>query len=181
MHHWRSASFADLARAAAAALLLIGGPVSAQDVTEPALKAAFIYNFAKFTAWPADVLPAGEPLVMCILNDEAVRVALERLVKDRLLEGHAMSVSGTAPGGAHPVCQVLYMSGITSDQAARLIAGLSNKPVLTISDLDGFIKLGGIAQFFYEQGRLRFSVQVSAAERARLRISSRLLVLAVPR
>jgi YfiR/HmsC-like len=50
--------------------------------------------------------------------------------------------------------------------------------VLTISDLDGFIAQGGVAQFFFDQGRLRFSVQLEAARRARLQISSRLLTLA---
>ena len=52
---------ARIGRAAIAGLLLIRSSVSAQDVTEPALKAAFIYNFAKFTEWPADALPQRSP------------------------------------------------------------------------------------------------------------------------
>jgi hypothetical protein len=78
-------------------------------------------------------------------------------------------------------CHLLYVSGRTSDEAGRLIAGLRDAPVLTISDLQGFTARGGVAEFFFDQGRLRFSVQLEAARRARLQISSRLLTLAKQR
>ena len=71
---------------------------SAQDVTEPALKAAFIYNFAKFTEWPTDVVAAGEPLVMCVVDDEAVADALERAVKGRVIASHSILVSHDTRG-----------------------------------------------------------------------------------
>ena len=83
---------------------------AAQDVTEPALKAAFIYNFAKFTEWPADAMAAGAPFVLCVLGDAAVGDALERAVKGRVLAGHSMGVSQVAPDARplrsvpRPVC-----------------------------------------------------------------------------
>ena len=58
------------------------------------------------------------------------------------------------------------------------MANLHDTPVLTISDLDGFTDIGGIAQFYFEQGRLRFTIRVQSVKRARLEISSRLLALA---
>jgi hypothetical protein len=152
--------------------------VSAQDVTEPALKAAFIYNFAKFTEWPADVVPAAQPFVMCVVGDAAVSDALERTVKGRMVAGHTMAVSDVAPAEPQRLCHVLYVSQVTASQAAQLVAPLRDVPVLTISDVDGFTELGGIAQFFYEHGQLRFSVHVESAKRAHLQISSRLLALA---
>ena len=93
-----------------------------------------------------------------------------------------MAVSSrAATAGPQKMCHVLYLSRVTSGEAAQLVAALRDVPVLTISDVDGFTELGGIAQFFFEQGRLRFSVQVESAKRARLQISSRLLALATPR
>ena len=153
---------------------------SAQDVTEPSLKAAFIYNFAKFTEWPADAVPAAGPFVMCVVGDAGVSEALERAVKTRLLSGRSMDVSRLAPAGPQHVCHILYLSGIPSDQAARLVAGLRDVPVLTISDIQGFTDLGGIAQFFFEHGQLRFSVRIESARRARIQISAKLLQLAKP-
>jgi hypothetical protein len=160
-----------------AGLLLIRGMASAQDVTEPALKAAFIYNFAKFTEWPVE-MPAAEPLALCVVGDAAVGDALERVVKDRVVAGHGLAVSQRAFAGPQLPCHILYVSGVTVGRAAQLVAGLRDVPVLTISDLDGFTEAGGIAQFFYENGQLRFSVDVGCAKRARLQISSRLLALA---
>ena len=83
-----------------------------------------------------------------------------------------------SPAGPQRVCHVLYVSGVTAGQAAQLVAGLRDVPVLTISDIEGFTELGGIAQFFFEHGQLRFSIHVVSAKRARLQISSKLLALA---
>ena len=165
-------------RAMIAVLLLMPALTSAQEVTEPALKAAFIYNFARFTEWPADVLPAAEPFVMCVLGDAAVGESLQRAVKNRLLEGHSLTVMQLELAGPQRMCHVLYVSGVAAGQAAQLVARIRDTPVLTISDVDRFTELGGMVQFFFEQGRLRFSVHLDAVKRARLKISSRLLILA---
>jgi len=166
-----------IACAAIAVLLLTRGPAAAQDVTEPALKAAFIFNFAQFTEWPADVLPASEPVVLCVLGDPAVGDALVRTVKGRYLRGHSLAVRDVARARPERVCHVLYLSGVTAAQAAESIDGLRDVPVLTISDIERFTELGGIAQFSFEHGRLRFSVRFESVKRARLEISSRLLQL----
>jgi hypothetical protein len=164
---------------AIAILLLMTTTVAAQDVTESALKAAFIYNFAKFTVWPADAMTTGAPLVFCVIGDAAIGGELERTVKGRTLAGHSLGVSQAAPDG-RPLkgCHVAYVSGVTTNQAAEVVAGLLDAPVLTISDVEGFTQRGGIAQFFFEHGQLRFNVQHESAKRARLQISSRLLELA---
>ena len=70
-----------------AVVLLLATHAAGQDVTEPALKAAFILSFAKFTEWPADALPAAKPLVLCVLGDDAVGAELERVVKARVIDG----------------------------------------------------------------------------------------------
>jgi hypothetical protein len=179
MRRTRLFGLARVGCAAIASLLLIQSSASAQDVTEPALKAAFIYNFAKFTEWPTDAAPAQEPFVLCVLGDTAVGDALVQAVKARVLAGHSMSVSIMTPGGPPRKCHLLYVSGVTAGQAAQLVAGLRDVPVLTISDLEGFTELGGIARFFFEHGQLRFSVNLESAERVHLHMSSKLLALSI--
>ena len=138
----RGLGFEPFTRITIAVLLLIPATGSTQDVTEPALKAAFVYNFAKFTDWPADVVPpAAEPFVLCVLGDAAVADALERLVKGRTLVGHSMAVH-KAPAAPERVCHVLYVSGVTAVQATQLVAKYRDLPVLTISDVEGFTDLG---------------------------------------
>ena len=175
----RTAFRQSLTAGALAILLLTPPPAAAQDVTEPALKAAFIYNFAKFTEWPADVMASGAPLVLCVLGDAAIGGALERAVKGHTLAGHSIGVTQAAPDGLLPKgCHIAYVAGVTASQAAEIVAGLGDAPVLTISDVSGFTRMGGIAQFFFENGQLRFDVQLASARRARLQISSNLLALA---
>jgi hypothetical protein len=159
------------------AAVLFRVPASGQDVTEPALKAAFILNFAKFTQWPADAGSATSPLALCVLGDDAVGAELERSVKGRVIDGRSLTVffaSTLAPRA----CHLLYLSGMPASQASQVIATLRDMPVLTVSDLDGFTDVGGIAQFYFEQGRLRFTIHVPSAKRVRLELSSRLLALA---
>jgi hypothetical protein len=169
---------ASIMGAALAGVLLMRILVAGQEVTTPALKAAFIYNFAKFTEWPADMAPGTGPISMCVLGDAAVAEALERAVKTRKVAGHSVSVSLVAPSGPPGVCHILYVAGLPPRQAAEVVAELRDDPVLTISDLEGFTEAGGIVQLFFERGQLRFGIDYESAKRARLQISSSLFALA---
>ena len=151
----------------------------AQDVTEPALKAAFIYNFARFTTWPADA-PAGDAFTICVLNDGAVAQALQRAVIGKSLAERPIAVSVVASGAPKRTCRVLYMAGLPATEAATVVADLREAPVLTISNMDGFASAGGMTQFFFEHGQLRFRIHLESAKRAGLQISSRLLIMARP-
>jgi hypothetical protein len=144
------------------------------------LKAAFIYNFAKFTEWPGET-PAGDPFVMCVHGDAGVADALERAVVGRALAGHPIVASRVVAASPRRACHVLYVSGVSLTQAGQLMEELRDLPVLTISDIEGFTEVNGIAQFFFEHGQLRFRIQLEAAKRAKLKISSRLLIMAKPK
>jgi hypothetical protein len=168
-------------RAAGAALvawLVCGSTAQTQDVTEPSLKAAFVYNFAKFTEWPADALPAAASFIACVLGDGPVSDALERSVKGRLLSGHSVSVSRMALDGPLRTCHLLYVSGVTAAQVSAIVTIVKGAPVLTIGDIDDFAPLGGIAHVFVENGRMRFDLNVDRAKLSRLQLSSKLLTLA---
>src|ERR1700704_2970715 len=94
--------------------LLCASAAPAQNLTEPSLKAAFVYNFAKFTEWPSDALPATASFTACVLGDGPVMDALERTVKGRLLSGRSVSVSRVTPDGPLRSCHLLYVSGVTA-------------------------------------------------------------------
>lgn len=153
------------------------GPVSghAQDLTSSELKAAFIYNFIKFTKWPT-ALPASDPFAICVIGDAAVRDAVEALTKGSDVDGHRIVALANIRRPT-PACRVLYVSGATLDDVTKVIAGLQDSPVLTISDVGGFTENGGMAQFLYERGRLRFTIQAASVQRSGLKMSSKLLIL----
>ncbi len=166
-----------LAFLAGAAMCGLAPGTQAQEVTEPALKAAYLYNFAKFTEWPADTLAADAPLVFCVA-DTPVAESLERIVAGRSIGRHTLTVQRVTPGDPLLGCHVLYASDLDALQEADYLAATRGASILSISNGERFTALGGVARFFVENARLRFAINVKAADRARLRISSRLLALA---
>ena len=163
------------------AVVLCGltSPADAQTATAPALKAAFLYNFAKFTAWPGGALGPSEPLILCTLNDRAVNEMLVGLAQDRSVDGHALVVRTTKlDSPALSECRVLFVAGLDRAGSAALIDSVASKPIFTVSDLEGFAQFGGVAGFYVEGGTLRFAINLAAAQRAGLRLSSKLLSLA---
>jgi hypothetical protein len=160
-------------------VMLVCAPAAfAQDVTESSLKTAFIHNFVKFTVWPLDVLPPATPLAACVLGDAALADVLANYVKGHPVDGHTIVVSSIASNGILRSCHVLYVSGLTAKAAALAVSALADAPVLTISDLDQFARIGGMAQLYVEGGTLRFRVNLDTAKRSRLQLSSKLLSLA---
>jgi len=159
------------------AVLFVPLLTGAQDVTESALKAAFIYNVAKFTNWPEET-PSSKVFTMCVLGDAAVGEALERTVKGRLLLGKEIRVTRLNSKGSVRECRLLYLSGVTKEQIAQVVASVRGTPVLTIGDLAGFKELGGIVGFFFEDGQLRFTIGLESARKCGLLISAKLMTLA---
>lgn len=167
-------------RAAVVTALAIacGAPAAAQRVSAPDLTAAFLYNFAKFAVWPDESFPVDAPLVMCVVDDEAVASALERMTKGQTVGGHAIQTRRVGADASGRACQVLYASGLDATRSTRLLGILKGAPVLTVSDCTRFAELGGVAHFFVENDRMRFAINVEAAQRAHVVLSSRLLSLA---
>jgi len=167
-------------RTALAVLLTVGLSTTgeAQTVAAPALKAAFLYNFAKFTEWPADALRMGAPLAVCT-TDAAVFDELARTTTGRAIDGHPVETHRvTLDSAALRGCHVLYISDPDVKRTAQFLDAVKGIPVLAVGDGDDFVKLGGVAGFFIESGQMRFVVSVDAARRARLELSSKLLTLA---
>jgi hypothetical protein len=159
-------------------VLAAPGAALAQDVTGVALRAAFIYNFVRFTDWPPDVLPPGAAISACVLGDDEVAEALERTVKGREVTGRSISVSTIRQGAPLPVCHLLYAASEAGAGVGDALAAVQGAPVLTVSDGREFTRIGGMIQLVIDAGKMRFSINLEAARRARLQLSSRLLALA---
>ncbi len=148
------------------------------QANEQGMKAGFVYNFALFTQWPAKVFKdAASPLAICIAGDRATVQAFEPLTTKKILDRpvtvHAFGDNATR----HP-CHIIYIDSKNKTEAAELLRRVSGQGVLTIGDLDGFCRLGGIINFYRDNNRLRFEVNTDAAGRAGLKLSSQLLKLA---
>jgi hypothetical protein len=160
------------------ALLHAAAP-SAQEATAPALKAAFVANFAKFTEWPADARASGRAFRFCVIGDAAVAGALEQVVSAHAHGGTVPVVARMTADEAFGGCDVLYVSGVRDSQLLAVLDAIRTAPILTVGDGDGFAERGGVAQLIQERGRMRFAINPAAAQRARLALSAKLLNLAI--
>lgn len=149
------------------------GQAAAPDAT---LKAAFLYNFAKFTQWPA--LPAGAPIVTCIIGDDEIATSFVQTVRGHNIGGHPLEVRRPGEGVSWRVCNLLFVSAAETGRSAAALAVIRGQPVLTVGDGKGFAQAGGIIELYVEARRFRFAVNVDAAGRSGVRLSSRLLELA---
>ena len=158
-------------------MLAASALLAAQAVTQPALKAAFLFNFAKFVEWPAD--PSGSsPLTLCVLDDASVEDALVQLVNGGLPTGRVVTLLKGARNRPLRGCHLIYISDSEPARVAATIEELKATPVLTVGDGESFARVGGMIGLFVEDGRMRFAINPNAAHRAGLRLSSQLLKLA---
>jgi hypothetical protein len=107
-----------------------------------------------------------------------VAQALEDIIDRREVEGHELQVQVLKADGPTRSCHVLYLAGRVFKQTPQLIERLYDAPVLTVSDAERFADVGGITQLVTEGDRMRLVINLKAAQRARLNVSSKLLALA---
>lgn len=142
------------------------------------LKAAFIYNFAKFTHWPQESWDApNTPLNLCTMGNDALVSNLSRLSKETVA-GHPVSINTFDPGVEDSDCHILYIATSEHKHFTRFIQQTHDAPVMTISEIPGFAGSGGIIQLYREQQQIRFKINLGVARDRGLTLSARLLDLA---
>jgi hypothetical protein len=164
-------------------VLVFLGPVllaqAARTTSESELKAAFVYNFAKFVTWPQGSRGnTDKPFAIGVLGDPELGRTLQRLLEGKNLGGRSLAVMTFVSIDELRATDVLFIHSDqkkTLEAVLQVIAGL---PVLTVGDAENFAELGGVVQLVREDRRMRFDINVAAAEQAGLRIQSQLLKLA---
>ncbi len=150
----------------------------AQTSKEYQVKAAFLYNFAHFIEWPASVLPTPEtPFRIGILGDDPFQGAMEATVQGETIGGHPIEVLHSKKAGDLESCQIIFISRSERAHLANILAGLDSKPILTVSETDGFCRESGGINFFIQGAKVRFEINAAAVKRRHLKLSSQLLSL----
>jgi hypothetical protein len=159
-------------------LAAASAPVRAQvDAgSDVALKAQFLFNLARFTEWPS-IGPTAS-ITLCVVGDARIAKTLIETVRGQRIGAHQVGVEALGSSGPMPPCHMLFVAGSEAKRAAALLDRVKRQPVLTVSDDKDFARSSGIVEFFDENGRVRFAINTDGAERAGLKLSSRLLGLA---
>jgi hypothetical protein len=173
---------------AMATLLAVAGTlaVSAQtayaqrdEVDEYELKAVILNNISRFVEWPPSAYADSRaPTVLCILGQDPLGDPLTKLRQEPDPNVRPVSIRWLKTESGIRDCHVLYISTSERKSVVQILSGLKGASVLTVGEMSQFAAQGGIIQFTLEDKQVRFEINLDAASRMALKISSRLLVLA---
>jgi hypothetical protein len=146
----------------------------ANQIDEGQMKAAFLFNFAKFVQWPAS---QGGPLVIGVAGDEVFSTLVARLIEGRTVNGREVATRKLGRGDDPVGCHILFIASFLQRESTTMLQR-APRSVLTVGETAQFIRDGGMVRFYVDDHRLRFEIDQKNAEAAGLKVSSQLLTLA---
>jgi hypothetical protein len=152
---------------------------AAQTVSEYEVKAAYIYNLAKFVEWPArSFRNASAPMRFCVLQDRFFEVELDGIVRGKSIAGRPIEVVLVRDADQSRNCQILFIHSAQNREIRYIAEVLREAGVLTIGESEGFLEEGGMINFVLQDRRIQLEVNHRAANESGLYVSSRLLKVA---
>jgi hypothetical protein len=156
-----------------------GEGTKAPQSPEYLIKAAYLYNFAMFIEWPPEAFPAsGAPIVIGVVGADPFGSALDRMVQDKRINKRPIVVERFKPGDDVRRCHILFVGPAESARIGDLVQRVGTQAVLIVGDESDTVSRGGTIAFTVKDDKVAFEINLSAARRARLTISSKLLNLA---
>jgi hypothetical protein len=142
------------------------------------VKAAFLFQFMQFIEWPeSDRGDAGRPLCIGVLGQDPFGPALEEVTRNETVQNRPIEVRRSQDPQEFLGCQLVFIGRSERARADQALSVLSGGPVVTVGEVDGFARRGGIINFFLEGPRVRFEINALGAKQAGLKIRSQLLGL----
>lgn len=150
-----------------------GGP------DEYRVKAAFLFNFVRFTKWPESALgKKDDPIEILVVGQDRFGDHLKDTFKGKRLHERDVVVHHVKEVPKHPKGHVIFASALSERDEVTLIERCAGKPILLVGDRSGFAALGGGANFYLDEKHVRFQVNTDELKRAKLTMSSQILKLA---
>lgn len=154
---------------------LLSFSIGAEPLPEYSVKAAFLYNFFKFVEWP--LLETETSFSLCLLGEDPFGAALSA-VEGKQAQQRTVQVLRNISLSTIKNCHLLFVSEPAESQLDSVLSNLGDTPVLTVGDTDNFVSSGGIIALIKEDNRVKVEINLQAAEKRKLKISSQLLKLA---
>jgi hypothetical protein len=157
------------------------GKASGADYEEYELKAGFLYNFFHFIKWPDRSFDSpNSPFVLVLVGAGGKTRTIDHALQNSMVGARPLKIIMTSSaenlGKAH---MVFFLESYKNPELAKLLAQLKGKPVIAVGEEKNFISLGGDINFVQKDAKIKFQISPAATEKADLKISSRLLMLAV--
>lgn len=143
------------------------------------LKAAFLYNFTKFVEWPSHrFAQTNSPIVIGVLGRNPFGDELEKIVKDRKVNGRDILVTNITASAGVKAVHMVFISAGEEERWRETLASLRNTAVLTVGESAVFAQTGGMINFTLQADKVRFEINQNRADAAGLKFSAQLLKLA---
>ena len=150
-------------------------PAAAQaEVSDIAVKAAFLPRFARYVTWPPSAHSSG-PMVICIIGDDPFGRMLNEAASSQQVDGRSFVVRRLSSTAGASDCAIAFVDGARSGE---ILAALGRQPILTVTDARTSGQRG-VIHFTVVGGRVHFFIDNAQAQARGLTISSRLLALAI--
>jgi len=157
----------------------LSGLAQESSPTEYQIKAAFLYNFAKFVEWPPQAFAdAQSPIVIGVLGKNVFDDNLEKIIHGKTVNNRPFLFKELHTATEATNCHILFISVSEKEKLPKILESLRGTSVLTVSESDQFIASGGMINFVIEDQKVHFQINDKAAKKAGLKISSKLLSLA---
>jgi hypothetical protein len=161
--------------------LVVNAPVvnaQGQTADEYQVKAAYMYNFAKFVDWPAKTFDSpAQAIVFCVLGQTPLSQPLEDALAGKVVDQRPLVFRQLADSKQAGKCQVLFLGSLDKKQMRQTLDEVKSFNLLTVGEVEDFTNAGGVIRFVLDAGRVRLEFNLDAADEAKLRISSKLLSL----
>lgn len=162
----------------ALATLLAAAPAPGpQAVSEYKVKAAFLFNFAKFVEWPERHRDT-QSVTIGVVGFDPFGESLDQVVRDKMVGSKRIAIRRFARLEQMEPCDILFISPSESSRLDEILKALDGTATLTVGEDEEFVRKGGIIRFFTQESKVRFEINLNAAEFEGLRLSSRLLQVA---
>lgn len=162
-------------------VVLLPAPALRAETTaskEYQIKAAFLFNFLQFVEWPATTFPAADsPISIGILGDDPFGTALDAVVRDENVRGRRLVIQRSHRIDDLQTCHLLFICKSEQRRIDGILSRLAARPVFTVSEINGFARQGGIVSLYADGRKIRFEINMGAARRSDLKLSSQLLEL----
>jgi hypothetical protein len=169
------AIFSVLAALSLACLTMAQTPAS----SEYEVKAAFLFHFAQFVKWPEEAFKdPNNPLIYCTIGEDSFHGSLDAALNGKTIGARSSRVVHFKQPQEIQGCQVLFIAAREKKSIPAILASTKGNSVLTVGESEHFVQDGGMIGFLLEENKIRFEVNLEAAQKANLKISSRLLALA---
>jgi hypothetical protein len=157
----------------------VGGDVTENKreiPTEYKVKAAYLFNFARFVEWPTETLPdPTTPIVIGILGKDRFTATLQESLVGATVEGHPIQVRNLILLNEADQVHILFIARSEEDEMSFILQTMRHKPVLTVSDLNQFLDMGGMVRFTVDKSRVKFTVNLPVVQKSNLKVSSQML------